>query len=76
MVKEFEDAAFAAIVGVPTGIVESQFGYHIILVSDKSTKEVKYSELVIAPKMTGTTKNAIKREMGFSVNTQKRNSGI
>ncbi len=62
MVKEFEDAAFAAIVGVPTGIVESQFGYHIILVSDKSTKEVKYSELVIAPKMTGTTKNAIKRE--------------
>ena len=62
MIKEFEDAAFAAPLNVPSGVIETQFGYHIILVTEKSTKEVKFSEISIAPKLTGTTKNAIKRE--------------
>lgn len=35
MVREFEDAAFSAPVGVAVGPVRTQFGYHLILVTAK-----------------------------------------
>ncbi|HOI64444.1 MAG TPA: peptidylprolyl isomerase [Mesotoga sp.] len=45
MVKEFEDAAFAATPGVITGPVISQFGYHLIDVATKTTFDT-YEEFV------------------------------
>lgn len=40
MVKEFEDAAFAAEIGHVVGPVKSQFGYHLIKVEDKKEASV------------------------------------
>lgn len=46
MVKEFEDAAFAAEVGAIVGPVKSQFGYHLIKVEAKNEPVVlKYEEV-------------------------------
>lgn len=39
MVKEFSDAAFSMNVGDVSGAVKSQFGYHIIKVTDKKTDD-------------------------------------
>nr|WP_312578678.1 peptidylprolyl isomerase [Sedimentibacter sp.] len=39
MVKEFSDAAFSMDIGEVSGAVKSQFGYHIIKVTDKKTDD-------------------------------------
>ena len=39
MVKEFNDAVFNGPVGVIQGPVKTQFGYHLILVTDRTEKE-------------------------------------
>jgi peptidyl-prolyl cis-trans isomerase D len=39
MVKPFEDAAYEASVGAVVGPVETQFGYHLIKVTDKKTED-------------------------------------
>jgi len=41
VVKEFGDAAFSQKVGTVSPLVKSQFGYHIILVTDKSAKGIQ-----------------------------------
>ncbi len=62
MVPEFEQAAFGANVGSIVGPVESQFGYHIIKITDKKSEEIKYSTITFAPTISGATKNKIKRD--------------
>ncbi len=47
MVQAFEDAAFAAPVGVVSGPVETQFGHHLILVEQRASQEVELLQLTL-----------------------------
>ncbi len=62
MVQPFEEAAFNAAVGQVVGPVETQFGWHIIKVTDRQTTEYKYSEIVIKPVMSTATKQLILKQ--------------
>lgn len=46
MVKEFEDACFNGVVGVVQKPVKTNYGYHIIKVTDRSNKNTLLKELL------------------------------
>mgnify|MGYP001627138960 CR=1 FL=1 len=56
MVPEFESAAFGASEGEVVGPIETQFGFHIIKVTDRQTVELKFSQIVIKPTLSTATK--------------------
>ena len=62
MVKPFEDACFNNAPGSIVGPVETDFGYHIIKVSDKISDEIKYSEIMVTVGMTMNTKKQLRRD--------------
>jgi parvulin-like peptidyl-prolyl isomerase len=62
MVKPFEDACFNNAPGSVVGPVETDFGYHVIKVSDKISEEIKYSEIMVTVGMTMNTKKQLRRD--------------
>lgn len=47
MVQEFSDAAFSLPIGEVSEPVQTMFGYHLILVEDKLSEEVKFEEAAL-----------------------------
>jgi len=74
MVPPFEEAAFDAQVGEIVGPVESQFGYHIIKVNDRTDKEVKFATLHLPIEVSSFTRNEIYDEAAdFAFVANRRN---
>ncbi len=62
MVEAFEKAAFAASVNDVVGPIETQFGWHIIKVTDRQTDEFKYATITIKPLTSDATKQGLMRD--------------
>lgn len=62
MVEAFEKAAFAASVNDVVGPIETQFGWHIIKVTDRQTDEFKYATITMKPLTSDATKQGLMRD--------------
>ncbi|MFZ1729628.1 MAG: peptidylprolyl isomerase [Bacteroidota bacterium] len=59
MVKEFEDAVFGARPGEIKGLIKTQFGFHIVKVLDRSSREVKLAEIRMPITASSGTKDEL-----------------
>lgn len=76
MVKEFDEAAFGAKVDELVGPIRTQFGYHIIKVTEKKSEpldEIAYSQIVIKPQISKQAKKQIIRSMNDIVFNVEKN---
>ncbi|MBI1948766.1 MAG: peptidylprolyl isomerase [Deltaproteobacteria bacterium] len=75
MVKQFEDAAFAAKAGDIVGPVETQFGYHVIKVNEKTEEKQRTFEDVketILTSLKARQKSKATRELLEQLRTQAK----
>lgn len=67
MVPEFEEVCFAAPVGQVVGPVRTQFGYHLIWVSDRTTMGCRLKELRFPMVVTDSAREAVMRQaLGYA----------
>jgi len=69
MVKEFEEVAFATGINEISGIVKTIFGYHIIMVTDKTQDEIKASHILI---QVAETEEDLQRELDLMSSIHQR----
>lgn len=59
MVAAFDSAVFASSAGSIIGPIETQFGFHVIKVSERISVEYKYSSITIKAGISSSTKRSI-----------------
>ncbi len=63
MVAEFEEAAFDAPIGRLVGPVETQFGYHLIEVTERAELEAQIADYALGLRASAATLNAAQSEL-------------
>ncbi len=76
MVPEFEKAAFSAPLGVVTEPIKSQFGYHLILVTDKTDSKIPDFDEIKAGLTEHFRQSKITYEMGRVCEELRKNFDI